>query len=297
VCMPTSLGANTACTFSSDLYFDGSTWGLAANDVDAINLMPTGVPPVSTPTPTGTPIGPTPTFTRTPTATATGTGLPPTPTFTPTRTPGGADVIFADSFESGSLSAWTSSSTDAGDLSISPTAALVGSQGLQALIDDANVLSVTSDHPNAEPRYRARFYFDPNSIGMASSESHVILRGYSGSTISLRVEFGYASGSYQIRAGLLNDGTTWTETIWVPLTDAPHAIELDWRGASVAGMNDGGLTLWVDGVEKQNLPNIDNDTRRIDRVLLGALASIDTGTRGTYYFDAFESRRQTYIGP
>ncbi|HKY53508.1 MAG TPA: Ig-like domain-containing protein, partial [Anaerolineales bacterium] len=24
---------------------------------------------------------------------------------------------------------------------------------------------------------------------------------------------------------------------------------------------------------------------------------IDTGTRGTYYFDAFESRRQTYIGP
>ena len=24
---------------------------------------------------------------------------------------------------------------------------------------------------------------------------------------------------------------------------------------------------------------------------------IDAGTRGTYYFDAFESRRQTYIGP
>jgi len=24
---------------------------------------------------------------------------------------------------------------------------------------------------------------------------------------------------------------------------------------------------------------------------------VNTGTRGTYYFDAFESRRQTYIGP
>jgi len=24
---------------------------------------------------------------------------------------------------------------------------------------------------------------------------------------------------------------------------------------------------------------------------------VDTGTRGTYYFDAFESRWQTYIGP
>ncbi len=44
-------------------------------------------------------------------------------------------------------------------------------------------------------------------------------------------------------------------------------------------------------------PDGDNDTRRIDRVRLGAVAGIDTGTRGTYYFDAFESRRQTAIGP
>src|SRR5687768_6312782 len=29
----------------------------------------------------------------------------------------------------------------------------------------------------------------------------------------------------------------------------------------------------------------------------GALTGMDTSTRGTYYFDAFESRRQTYIGP
>jgi len=42
---------------------------------------------------------------------------------------------------------------------------------------------------------------------------------------------------------------------------------------------------------------MDNDTRRIDRVRLGAITGIDAGTRGTYYFDAFMSRRQTYIGP
>jgi len=30
---------------------------------------------------------------------------------------------------------------------------------------------------------------------------------------------------------------------------------------------------------------------------LGALAGMDAGTSGTYYFDAFESRRQNYIGP
>jgi hypothetical protein len=81
------------------------------------------------------------------------------------------------------------------------------------------------------------------------------------------------------------------------LSDIPHSIELDWRAATAPGANDGGLTLWIDGVERQALTGIDNDTRRIDRVLLGALAGIDTGTRGTYFFDAFESRRQTYIGP
>ena len=41
---------------------------------------------------------------------------------------------------------------------------------------------------------------------------------------------------------------------------------------------------------------MDNDSRRIDSVQLGAVMSVDAGTRGTYYFDAFESRREGYIG-
>ena len=53
----------------------------------------------------------------------------------------------------------------------------------------------------------------------------------------------------------------------------------------------------IDGIQQANLTGIDNDTLRIDRARLGALAGMDVGTSGTYYFDAFESRRQTYIGP
>ena len=73
-----------------------------------------------------------------------------------------SDLIFADGFESGSFSAWTSSSTDLGDLSVSTAAALVGNWGMQAVINDANPIFVTDETPNAEPRYRERFYFDPN---------------------------------------------------------------------------------------------------------------------------------------
>ncbi len=92
------------------------------------------------------------------------------------------DLIFADGFESGNLSAWTSSTTDNGNLSVSAAAALVGSQGMQALINDNNAISVTDDSPSTEPRYRARFYFDPNSITMTNGNTHYIFYGLTGTS-------------------------------------------------------------------------------------------------------------------
>jgi hypothetical protein len=49
-------------------------------------------------------------------------------------------VIFSDGFESGDFSAWSSATTDGGDLSVTSAAALAGSYGMQALIDDTNIL-------------------------------------------------------------------------------------------------------------------------------------------------------------
>ncbi|MEO7841593.1 MAG: hypothetical protein ABIU06_19810, partial [Anaerolineales bacterium] len=213
-------------------------------------------------------------------------------------TAGSSDQIFADSFESGNLSAWTSDSIDEGDLSVSAEAALSGSQGLRAVIDDLNSVYVRDDSPNAEPRYRGRFYFDPNSISMASGDAHFILKGFMGTILEVvQMEFRLSSGGYQVRASLLNDASTWAYTNWFALSDAAHFIEFDWRASTGAGANNGGLTVWIDGAQQIDMPGIDNDTLRVDRIRLGALSGLDTGTRGTYYFDAFTSRRQTYIGP
>jgi hypothetical protein len=248
---------------------------------------------LATPTNTPTPTLP-PTFTPTPTITNT-----PTPTSITTPLP---DFIFADGVESADLSAWSSSSTDGGNLSASSTAALVGSQGMQALINDNNSIYVIDDSPSAEPHYRVRFYFDPNTIAMASNDAHLIFLGRAANgtttgTTLLQVELRFSGGKYQIRALILDDATTFTSSGWFTISDAPHPIELDWRASTAAGANNGGLTLWTDGVQRANITGIDNDTRRIESVRLGALTGIDTGTRGTYYFDAFESRRQTYMGP
>jgi hypothetical protein len=170
---------------------------------------------------------------------------------------------------------------------------------LRATLDDNAALYVTDDRPAAEPRYRVRFYFDPNSVSMTTATAHVIFYGYSGASspiAMLRVELRFSSG-YQIRAGLRNDGNSWSNTAWLALSDAPHAIELDWRASTAAGANNGALTLWLDGTQRANLTGADNDTRRVDRVRLGAVNGVPSTTRGVYFFDAFESRRQTYIGP
>jgi len=111
-------------------------------------LTPTDTPTetsTSTPTPADTP---TATFTSTPSPTYT-----PTSTDTPTPTLDPADIIFTDDFESGDLSAWSSSKTDGPDLSVSTEAALVGSQGLKVVIDNNNSIYVTDDRPTSELQY------------------------------------------------------------------------------------------------------------------------------------------------
>jgi hypothetical protein len=226
-------------------------------------------------------------------------GLSKTTTLTLTVTaPAPTDLIFANGFESGNLAAWSASTTNGGDLSASTAVAIAGVFGLQALLDDNNPIYVTDNRPNAELRYRARFYFDPNSIPMSSGDTHYIFQGLMGtSTVVVRIEFRRNQGNYQVRAALVSDSGGFTNTAWVTISDASHFLEIDWRAATAPGANNGGLTLWVDGGQLANLTGIDNDTRRVDLVRLGAVAGIDSGTRGTYYFDAFESRRQTFIGP
>ncbi|MBP7693841.1 MAG: hypothetical protein KA764_18105 [Anaerolineales bacterium] len=158
---------------------------------------------------------------------------------------------------------------------------------------------VTDDRPAAEARYRARFYFDPNTIAMSNGNAHYIFYGYTtgNTTVALRLEFRFSTPSYQLRAALLTDAGSWRTGAWVTLSDAPQVVEFDWRAATAVGANNGGLALWLDGTQVTALTGVDNDTRRLERIRLGPVAGLDTGTRGAYFLDAFEARRLTYIGP
>ncbi|HJS20323.1 MAG TPA: hypothetical protein VJ785_16360 [Anaerolineales bacterium] len=318
ICVPTSVGNTTVCNYSSSRYFDGSISGLGTNDIDAFNFL--SLESASTPGPANTPTNPgTPaaTFTANNTSTSTQTATPgPAATNPPTSTlaapvpsntaaaastPTSAvsDGIFANGFESGDLSAWSGSATNGAHLGVSPAAALAGSFGMQVQINGTTALYVNDASPNAEPRYRVRFYFDPNSVTLASGDYLYILNGYT-ATVSgsiLRIELKSSSGVYQVRARAMDNGGTWKNTAYLTLSDASHLLEVEWAAASAAAALDGALTFWVDGVQQGRVTGIANGTQRMDSVRLGLPYMSLTSTTGTLYFDAFESRRLTYIGP
>ena len=208
-----------------------------------------------------------------------------------------SDLIFADGFESGDFSAWTSAETGGGDLSVTSTAALVGNYGMQVVINDNTPIYVRKDPDIGETRYNARFYFDPNSIAMGNNDSQIIFYGYYGTTQILGIDFRMVNGAYQLRTRTLNDTSSWISSSYYTISDDKHYLEFDWQAASAPGANDGFLSFWIDGVQYSSLTGIDNDQYSIGRITLGAVAGIDTNTRGTYYIDAFESRRASYIGP
>lgn len=202
-------------------------------------------------------------------------------------------ILFQDGFESGDLSAWSTSSIDSGDLSAAAAAKLHGGYGLSCVIDDTNLIYVQDNTPNAETRYRCRFYLDPNSLTMGNGDEFRITKTSTNTpTESSFIALSYVGTDYKIRFGCRNDsgGFVWT-SVYI-ITDAPHCIECDWKASSAAGANDGFISLWIDGVLKETVTGIDNDTTArgtIDFVQFGVVADVDATTSGTFYLDDFVS--------
>ena len=213
-----------------------------------------------------------------------------------------ADMIFADGFESGSLRAWSAGSSDGGDLAVSGDAALrATTAGLRALLGHAGGAYVEDHSPTAENRYRARFYFDPNGFDPGEADGHFRTRlfvalGESPGRRLASVVLRRRAGRYALRASVRLDDDTQAETAFIPLSAGAHAVELDWHRASGAGAADGFLHLWLDGVPVSTFDGLANSRSPVDFVRLGAL-SVKGGASGTLFWDEFESRRETYIGP
>jgi len=208
--------------------------------------------------------------------------------------------IFADDFEDGDFDAWTRVATDDGDLSVTNDAAIAGLKGVRAEIDDRHRLVLTDDTPDAEPRYRLGFRLDPGDYltpGGAITRililvSNVASPGRRVVLLRMRRQAGVPQLSARVR---LDDGST-TTSPWVNLADGPQAIELAWLASTLAGENDGQLTVTLDGTPVIHLPGLDNDETRIDKVRFGVLR-VPPSAGGILTFDEFRSRRTDIVEP
>jgi len=198
------------------------------------------------------------------------------------------DLIFADGFESGDTSAWTSRSTNSsGRLSVSAGAALVGTYGLRASGNNTNYVQYNFTGPSA-PIYDARFYFDPNG-NTGSNQTIFAASSVIGSNnafnnnILFQVRYRWNGGSPQIQ---IQSGTA-ANANWVDITDAPHWIELVWQSGNT-------VDLYVDGVLSQTLTAGNGS---VASIRLGSVTS--SGNNTAEYFDAFSSKRTAtpLIGP
>ena len=262
-----------------------------------LTYLPIASTPTYTPTPTNSATATqTPTATNTPTNTATPTFTPtitntPTNTATPTNTPTPSnDLLFADGFESGNFSTWFWADTDGDDLSVTTQAAAVGSYGMKAVVDDDVQIVVFDDTPTSEPHLSTRFYINTNSIDISSP---IVIWEASWKAY---VYLAQAGPYYRFKACAKDDANSERCGRWVHTNNGWNAIEVEWQAATAAGANNGFVNLKVNDVLAASLINLDNDTQRVDLSGLGAMPLNNDGTSGTLYFDAYESHRGSAIG-
>jgi len=210
------------------------------------------------------------------------------------------DLIFMDGFESRGLTHWSSASTDGGDLDVHTDAALDGTRlGLRGTVDDTASLYVEDDSPVDEDRYRARFLFDTNGFDPGESAGHFRVRifvAFEESPVRrlLAVILKRQNGQYFLMGRARRDDNSQADTGFIAIPAGAHAVEVDWRRASLAG-NDGSFTFFIEDTPLSTLASLTNRRSSVDFVRLGAL-SVKSGASGVLHWDEFESHRVTAIG-
>jgi hypothetical protein len=203
------------------------------------------------------------------------------------------EPVFSDGFESGDLSAWDAANNPGGDLTASANAAMTGSFGLDALVNDTSGLYVQDDTPADESYYRASFQFDPNGFDPGELQNHFRTRIFIGFEDGPRRLFAVVlrriAGQYAIMGRARLDDNSQANTGFVNITDDVHTIDLYWKRSSGPDANDGTFEISIDGVPT-SLTGLDNSISSVDFVRLGAL-SVKSGAAGNLYWDQFQSFR------
>ncbi len=197
------------------------------------------------------------------------------------------DNIFADSFESGNIGAWTSSTGTSLTVVNSNAMGGSGTRSLRITLAGNAQRFVTTGTPNNETRYLTRFYFNPNGA-LTGNNGINIFGGFNAANTNLfSVQYRHLNGgNYQVRAIVRHAGGN-TPTGWFNVSNTAHAIEIEWNsGASSA------FRLYIDGTLRQTITGLNTSAYLLDSARLGVWGG-QAVSSGNIYLDAFISKRLT----
>lgn len=197
-------------------------------------------------------------------------------------------VIIDIDHETNDLSQYTST---LGSMSVSAPAALAGTSYGAEIDTTGSVLSYGTKDLAANSTTgvaRMRFYVDPNSLTMGNGDGFYFVEMHNGSWLSiLSGSFYRFGGEYNFNITAFDDLSTYPQTSFYPLSDAPHYIEILITRAATNVSADGSIELFFDGVSKESVSGIDNyDTFASFRGFhLGAIYGLVGSTSGVFYVD------------
>jgi hypothetical protein len=214
----------------------------------------------------------------------------------------GPGLIFGDGFERGDVGAWDAEAQTAGVLSVCGPAALAGtSLGLQGSVTGSGALFVQDGSPRDEDRYRARFdlhpgTFDPGEAGGAHRARVFVAFAANPDRRLLALVLRRRDGAYGLLARVRRADGTQADLGPLPLSAAPHRIEVEWTRSSAPGIPDGALRLWLDGTLAGEVAAVPTPDAGVEFVRLGALG-VKARAGGVLAWDEFDSRRSVWAGP
>ena len=195
------------------------------------------------------------------------------------------DWLFADSFESGSLMAWSASnSTGSTSLDVVFDAAFEGLYGLRTTLGATGIAYVESSLFGSESVYWSEFMLDADQLVMTTGAAiDIVVASDDVFTLSLVKELDGLRIQLEAKE---NSGSI----VASPLVDIS---EPGWHWVAVsygAGTQMNGLgeaRLFIDGTLAVELVDIDNDTRQVDWVRLGLPNGAGAGSSGSWDLDSF----------
>ncbi len=204
--------------------------------------------------------------------------------------------LFKDGVESGDFTAWSGFNTGSGNMTVSGMCALDGTYGICLPSTNDKRKQVFDTTPDDETFYYASFLLDPNSVDISGATDRIrIMQGRNDATFPFIVLLQDFGSTYRIRLRVSNDDGSYSDTDWYAISDAVHTIGVQWSADSSPGAGDGHGVLFIDGTNMGPQVLVDNDTMRIDKILLGITSRMDGMIfTGTIYMDKFYSDADGY---